>query len=415
LNQSCERVMRLRKILLAALLFLSIILIFKYVILFPYGSVGIDFDKHYIAAKRVLAGESPFDGELYLSFNYPQFVAWINLPLAFFSDVGKAKLAWDICNILLLLATALIAIFGFRPSFNPAEKLDASGNVPLGYFLLNQWWIAALFLTFFFTPNIYGLRPANLSLYVLFTITLLGWAVVKDARYMIGLMIAICSLVKVMPVLLIFPFIIARDKKVLTGAALCWSIYFFILLFSGTLRHEWYFVTQVIPHVGARWKEVSYSLTYVLCRRFFPSIYSSSVMSIINAFWDIILFGSFLAVTWKRRDLVKTTKGNILIFIMGTLMLPLLSPLLEYLHFVWIFPGLLATFYLAWNGFPGKRNPVILIVFFFLLSVVGTMSEVVNFGVFPVMPLVPFIGFILYITSIITVLRGVAPHETPPR
>ena len=377
------------------LLVFSLVIAFKEMYLSDlWHTPGVDFGKHYEAAQRVWKGRSPFTDDLYLSFNYPQFVAWTSLPLLLFPDIRSAEKAWDLFNVFLIFLTAAIVIFGFRPSPSPSNEAQ---RTPFEI-LQRHWWIPAIFLTFFFYPNTDGLVQGNLSPWVLVTMTLLGWMVVTNRDTGIGVMIALCGLMKLMPFLLVIPYLVGWRKKVLRAAGLVWGIYFMVLLVTRTWKYEWYYITKVIPHIGAYWHHVSYSLPYVLMRIISrKAYYNAGLMKWVSSIWVLVMIGSYIIICWRSRRRIREEGGHVLFFALGTLLLPLLPPLLEYLHFVWFFPGMvIIILYLLKHPLPWKSSIPIFILLL-LLSIAGPMADVFYFAHFSLIGLTPVCGLILYI------------------
>jgi|GEM_PF-723831 len=410
MNQQTNKEKRLVILLLGVLLLVSLIFGIKEMILVPYGTPGVDFGKHYFAAKYLVNGKSPYNtGDLYLSFNYPQFVVWTNLPLLFFNDVGEAEKAWDVFNVILVLLTGALVIGGYKPGLHSIPSFpEEPANM-----LNRYWWILALFFTFFYHPNTAGISQGNVSSWVLIFIALLGWAVLRGKHIATGVFIALNSLIKVMPFFLIIPFIIGRRKKVLLGAGAVWGIYFLVLLFTGTLKYEWFYVTKVLPNVGEYWGSVSYSLPYVVLRGVSRELYENSqVLQLTSTLWVAGMLVSFVYICWKGRALWKTEQGGILFFTLGVFFLPLIPPLLEYLHFVWSFPGFLTAYYLLWKGKAPSQYYWVFFGCFFILSMAGPLANVYHPGFFSLLAITPFIGLTLYIcwgTMILSMARTKNP------
>jgi hypothetical protein len=378
------------------LLFLTLFLAFKGLILYPFTAVGVDFGKHYIAAQRVLKGESPYTGDdMYLAFNYPQFVAWTNLPILIFKNPAVAEKAWDAANVVLVLLTAFVAAVGYRPD----EKWLASHiNVP--------WWSIALFLTIFYSPNTAGLRPGNLSSWVLLFITLLGWAIYRQKDVLTGILLILSALLKVLPIFLLIPYIMARRKKVLIGAGASLGVYFLILLVTGTLKNEVFFITHVLPNVGERWSVLSTSIPYVVTRHFFPATHLNPVaMRGLSVLWSLIVILPYLWLSFRYRRLLWSADGEILFFVIGVILAPLVPPLLEYHHLVWVFPALLLTFHLAQRGLLRGAYLAIAGLGFFWLCISGSLADVIYFPGFPLLSTNAFVLLLLYIVFIIVLIR----------
>ena len=385
-----------RSFMIKLLLFLTLFLAFKGLILYPFTAVGVDFGKHYIAAQRVIRGESPYAGDdMYLAFNYPQFVAWTNLPILLFKNPDVAESAWDVANVMLVLLTALVAAVGYCPD----EKWLASHiNVP--------WWCIAIFLTLFYSPNTAGLRPGNLSSWVLLFITLLGWAIYKKKEVLTGVLLILCALLKVLPIFLLIPYIMAWRKKVLTGAGATLGIYLGILIVTGALKNEIFFITHVLPNVGEKWSIISISIPYVITRHFFPATHANPVaMKEISVVWSLMMILPYLWLSFRYRRLLRSAEGEILFFVIGVILAPLVSPLLEYHHLVWVFPALLLTFHLAQRGLLKGTYLAIAAIGLFWLCISGALADVIFISAFPLLSTNAFVLLILYIALIVVLVH----------
>jgi hypothetical protein len=393
------------KRLIGVMLAFGILLATKTLILIPYNTPGIDFDKHYYAAEALVKGMSPYTSHgLYLSFNYPQFVAWTNLPLLLCKNVGNAETAWDIFNMILVFLTALVVCIGYKPGRHGLSSASDSLNL-----LDTHWWIPGLFFTFFFAPNTDGISDGNVSSWVLIFITLLGWAVLRGKEYTIGLLIALSSLIKVMPVLLIIPYLIGGKRKVLLGAGIVWGAYILILAITGTLGYEWFYITKVLPNIGEYWDDISYSLPYVILRYTSKTLYHNpEILRLATLIWNLALIISYVLVCFINRDIFKRKDGHIMLFAMGTILLPFLPPLLEYHHLVWTFPGLLLTFYLIWKGMIPRRYWWAMFTGFFFLSITGPFANVSNFKHFSFLALTPVFSLFLYLYYAVIVSNKIA-------
>lgn len=382
------------------LLFIICIFIgIKELFIIPLRTEGVDFWKHYYAAEMVVNGESPFIGDLYLSFNYPQFVAWLNLPLLIFKDIKDAEKAWDVVNIILVLLTMCIVIWGYKPKHKGAETLVhiSSGNTQITL----PWWLVAIFLTLFFGPNTDGLRPGNLSSWVLIFIVLAGWGAYQGKDVWTGIMIALSAMIKIMPIFLLLPYLIIQRKGIIIGAALTFGVYLLILLVTGTLGNEMFLVTDVLPNLGSRWIDVSYSVPVVITRQLFHTVHQNpQQMQLICNLWSLILFISYLATVWANRRVIKSREGEYLIFIIGTLLMPILSPLLEYHHFNWSFAGLLIAFHLAREKLIRGKSLAIILVGYFWLSIAGRVGDVFSFPGLSVLSFNAPVALIMYIVFV---------------
>ena len=406
---------RKRKIIIVFFVVISVLIAVKRCLIVPAEVQGIDFPKHYIAAERIYNGGSPYTGEdLYLSFNYPMFVAWAHVPLVLFPNVDVAEKAWDYLNIIMVLLTALVVMFLCRPpgagkKISPEEKIP-----PLKRLFENRWWVPALFLTFFFAPNTDGVRPGNIAPQGLLLVTLLGWAVIRKRETAIGVLIGLSTLIKVIPIVLIIPYIFARKWKTVGALGATLGVYLIALAVFGRLDDEWFYVTNVLPNISSRWGKISYSFPFVATRLLYAPFYKSpETMKILITIWNALMFVPYVAICWMKRDVMRSQRGEMLIFAFGTLLLPMLSPLLEYHHFNWAFPGLVCIIYLIWEGRFPRRFIIPMLTGFFFLSITGPgpIHDLLTFDRWSLMGITPLIGLYLYIVSAFLIN---SPELSPP-
>lgn len=90
---------------------------------------GVDYGKHWKAAHVLLKGGSPYEGDLYMSFNYPLFTGWL------FSWLAGWR--WRSArNENALMAFGILALLAFTPLL---EINHFVWVLPSFFLLLNCW------------------------------------------------------------------------------------------------------------------------------------------------------------------------------------------------------------------------------------------------------------------------------------
>ncbi|MFB3895961.1 MAG: glycosyltransferase family 87 protein [bacterium] len=132
-------------------------------------------------------------------FVYPPIVALFFIPLSLFS-YPDAQLVWFICNHLFLILSFLFIIL----SFNSKNKL--------GYIAVS------LLISFSFAPLYRTLTAGQLNLFILFLISLAWYLYTKKKPVGAGVILAIATLTKLFPGLLILFFLWKKEYRVAISA-----------------------------------------------------------------------------------------------------------------------------------------------------------------------------------------------------
>lgn len=132
-------------------------------------------------------------------FVYPPIVTLFFIPLSLFS-YPDAQLVWFILNHLFLILTFLLLIL----SFNSDNKLI--------------YIAASLLLSFNFAPLLRTLTAGQLNLFILFLISLIWYLYTKKKPVGAGVILAIATLTKIFPGLLILFFLWKKEYRVAISA-----------------------------------------------------------------------------------------------------------------------------------------------------------------------------------------------------
>ncbi len=304
---------------------------------------GVDYGKHWEAARAVLEGRNNYlGGELWLGFNYPQWSALITIWLGWFS-YERAELVWKAFHFCALVGAWWIA----RGLLNPGIIHGSCQIKPvpqwrsvIGAGLQRNWGLVSALLLMFFSPisasSLYigQIEPLNALLIMAFVGALL------IARFRLaGAYWAMLCLVKMMPVFLVVPLVLWRQWRVLQGWLAFMIGYLMILLITGRVGYEWFFVHDMMGKIPFAWREISISIPRLVMLAASPKgwhedpwLYSRGV----NIFLCVIV-GLYLALmsflSYHRTPLLRVLESALLL-------IPLISPLFEPHHMVWALPVL---------------------------------------------------------------------------
>lgn len=322
-------------------------------LLMPLQSPPGDFTKHWVAAHELLAGRSPYEGELYLFFNYPMFTGYLFLYLAAFT-VEQAKVVWVVGNLLLSVAGALVAAFWFRPCL-PESPLPGHPLVArIRQAIARDWFTICFLITSTFQPLIDAYTPLNIEpLNWLLVLAFFG-AVLQGRERLGGVLLACVVLVKVLPVVVVGAAVAARRGRLLQGFFGVAGAYALFLLLTGYWRMELKLYTDVLPNAGYRFIEISNSIHVVVARLVNPTILEDPVLfrrwsTAVTLALGFAFLG-VLGVWWKQR---RNNAADLYAFALAVCVS--LTPLLEIHHIVWAAPVL---FYQLREWVMGRLAPL---------------------------------------------------------
>ncbi|HOE63208.1 MAG TPA: glycosyltransferase family 87 protein [Candidatus Sumerlaeota bacterium] len=215
-----------------------------------------DYQRHYIAAKTVVAGENPYLRKT-PKFKYPLFNAILLSPLSFFNIYLSQSLWFGLCVVLILgICSMTGALLG-------REKM---------HFPLWLWLIPIFISARFFWMNL-KLGQIN-TLVFYFTVLGLYLMDVRNKKWIGGGFIGLASVMKYMPILFIFYFALKKRWKECLGMLLGFIVCFFIIpvMFLGvrkTIEYSKDFFSQ-----GTERVEYMVSKDYVVGQSIHSLLYS---------------------------------------------------------------------------------------------------------------------------------------------
>jgi hypothetical protein len=301
----------------------------------PFFYPAVDFGKHWLAARALADGANVYDGwELYLGFNYPQWVAFVYFWLGL-TACDTAKHVWNGMNLGLLVATWWVAWQALRPL--PAPTPAPS---PLRAGLARHWGVTTALTLALFQPATTCLPAGNVDPYNTVLAVALAAALLARRDAWAGVWWALLILCKLLPVSLVVPLVLWRRWRVLRSAAVVLAGYGLLLAVTGRLGYEWYFLRRIVPAIGFHWRWLSLSIPRALLLLFglsewynHPESYRLCTMAILLALAALYC----AALWWLRRRRVSLERSLELAF----LAVPLMAPLLEFHHFVFSLPTVL--------------------------------------------------------------------------
>ncbi len=311
----------------------------------PLTIHGVDYPKHWLAARAVLEGKSVYEGpELWLGFNYPQWSALVTFWLGWF-DIETAQNVWKMMHLLFVVGCWGLAARGFRPAVltaNGALPKREKELEPLQRFIAEgierHWLLIAAFLVAAFNPLVSGslflgqIEPLNALLVMAFLAALLS-----GRERLAGATWAMMCLTKMMPVILIVPFLLWRKWRVLQGWIGFMAAYFLALVVTGRVGYEWFFVTVAMEKISFHWQYISISPARLLMLLFAPESWleDQATYDRCVGVWILTAGSLYVTLTWQLRrrgvELLRAIE-------VGLVFVPILSPLLESHHFAWMIP-----------------------------------------------------------------------------
>lgn len=295
------------------------------------GPNNVDFPKHYMAAEAILEGRDAFLLEHQEGFYYPVFAAWIFSFLGFL-PFEKAQTLWNLIHVGFILLTLPIAIRFLRP------KAPAPTEAPLRHWAATHWSAIAALGLGLYAPIFLDVRAGNIQPLNLILIIGLCAALARRAEGVAGVLLAMLSLIKILPVFLVPVLWIAGKRRAVAGWAAAMGLYGIALLASGMWRADWRLFTDTLPNVGYIWIGISSSLTVFLGSIFYAPILESK---------DLF--------DWTARGVALTVvAGHVAVFALGwpvarrswrqsvafaSLGIVLISPLIEYAHLTFCIPA----------------------------------------------------------------------------
>lgn len=327
-------------LLLRSVLFLYIVwTIVQWGFIRPAGFIGSDYHKHWLAARCLFEGTNNYIGKwLELGFNYPQATAFIFGWLGFFSEAVGEKL-WEWMHIGFLIGCWLIAWKAFAPS---PRALRLADNDDSGQRMRSacarHWGLLTAFALAIFTPATHCIWVGNIDPYNAILAMGLVAALLSGRDRLAGVLWALLILCKMLPLALIVPLIAWRRWRVFKATLVVMVVYFVVLLVTGRLSYEWYFVRETIPNITFFWRGISVSMSraviFLLGR---PEWHEKeAAFNMVVRLTTVTLLTIYIfMIVWLRR---RRGTGFVRTFELAMLFYPLMAPLLEPHHFVFLMP-----------------------------------------------------------------------------
>jgi hypothetical protein len=203
-----------------------------------------------------------------------------------------------------------------------------------------RWGLVCAVAVWGFEPAVSSLFVGNIDAYNAFLATAMVAAILAGRSRLAGVVWALLTLVKMLPVALLVPALWWRRWRLLQGFAATMAAYFLLLVTTGRLAHEWFFVREVIPAIPSRWRYISIAPGRALVELAGLSERwedPSFVLAVTRISVGVLVVAYVALLWWLRRRSV----GWLRALEFSIIFYPLLSPMLEFHHFVWILPALL--------------------------------------------------------------------------
>ncbi|GAB4324381.1 MAG: hypothetical protein Kow0059_19940 [Candidatus Sumerlaeia bacterium] len=314
-----------------------------------WNAWGIDYDKHWLAYERIARGQSPYTGEPpdnYPAFTKPLF-AWLML-----FDFRTGEVMWDAWNALMLVGAALLAALFYRPRPPAAPDIGEANAAGGGSgwpaarrqiraLLRDTWWAWAPFLVLTFTPATHQFAVGNIAPTVFFLLT--GWGALVASggdRPGAGVVLAMASLIKALTAFVLLAFVLARRRRAVVGAAAVGALYVLGVTLAGWWDWEKRIYLDIWPAFTWDFRGICYGLNRLLAQTLFPWAWSDAdaFRRLSVAVSGVVLAASSL-ILWLGRGHLRTDDGFHAGLSFSLAALPLINPLLEYHHYVWLVPA----------------------------------------------------------------------------
>jgi hypothetical protein len=229
----------------------------------PIFITGVDYDKHWFAARALLEGRSVYLGSpLWMGFNYPQATAFAYIWLGLFS-VTTGEYVYKFSLLLLLIGCWWLAVRWFRPRPADSGAADLAALVRAG--MAHRWGLTAAFLGATFYPATVCVYVGNIGLTNAFLAIGMVGALLTGAPLAAGVFWGLLTLVKMVPLVLLVPFLFWRQWRVIKGFLLVMAAYLLLLVVTGRVGQEWFFVHECMPKIPAHWRSIAGTMSVQRC------------------------------------------------------------------------------------------------------------------------------------------------------
>ncbi len=316
----------------------ALAMIFYRALYLPLLSPAVDYGKHWKAARAMMAGESPYLGDLFLSFNYPLFAGVLYLPLGWFG-IEEAFWLWTGAKMVQLLIGLVLIAWLMRPKAEdvaPGPEDDPQRRFRVR---LQAWWVPVVLLVFANYQPMHVARGAgNIEPVIFLFVSLALVLFVKGRDGWGGVALAGGVLVKLAPVFILIPLVALRRWRAVGGCLAVLAAYWLVLLVTGAWRTEMVLYREVLPAIPHYWQHISISIHRVLAEQAFPAVLESKeaferFVFVLNAGMMAVYLG--VVGAWYFTGPERRDGLNLLAF--GTFMVLPFTPLLEINHFLWVF------------------------------------------------------------------------------
>lgn len=361
-----------------------------YGLYYPLVSPNSDYSKHWDAAHALLNGTTPFFEPCPLGYAYPLFASIPYLWLGLFS-IEKARVLWIICNFFhVTMGTFLLAYF-LKPKqfYEYAGEPDAAMRFRRG--LGRNWGLIIVILMANYKPLVSTLLPANIEPFNYLFFCVFTVALLKNKPVATALSWVCFSLIKLVPVILIMPMFLTKKIKEVVIYLSVLIGYAALLVVTGYWRIEAVLFKEWLPRLAHFYESINYSTHRTLALYFNPEAmlsyqsYNKWALS-INVVLGFLI--TLICLAWAKRG--KGSSELLIGFVM--LCMPLLSPILEYIHFVWGVPLLIFQLLAWYEGRISHKNGLILFLGWLGILLVHHLSNHISGGL-------PFFGSWLFLSS----------------
>ena len=316
--------------------------VIKHGLILPLVTPGVDFGKHWLAARAVLEGRSVYVGEeLYLGFNYPQWSALVTFWLGWLSR-GAAEIVWKLMMLASLVGAWWIATRLMRPGAaggEAAREVSAS-RAAAARAVTRHWPLSvAVALTAFSPAGASALKEGNIQPSNVLLVVATAAAAAAGRERPAGVLWAMLCLIKMIPAALLLPVLLWRKRRMLEGFLAFMALYALALTATRRWGEEWWMLTEMLDDVPFRWRSISHSASRFILLFAAPEGWheDARMYLAVTRATTIALGGVFVAMTIDLHRRGRSFESGLEF---GLLFLPLLSPLLESHHAAWALPAM---------------------------------------------------------------------------
>ncbi len=344
-----------------------------------------DFGSYYVASRLIADGHTPYrstDNHHTIKFTVDELTAW---------QMNKGTIPAYIYPSFLAITLTPLSKLPFpeaRLVWSAICTMCFFGCIFLTFYLLKRspkFDMTTLLILFIFFASMPTLESFTLGQvnYPILLLMLLSFVFHSQKRSLLGGgTLAIASLVKVSPVLLLLYFLWRRDFRLITGFLLAFSVVISLMLILAP-SVDIAFVQEVFPAISSRVPELNNKALAVWWQFLFtnndlaePIVHMPILASILSALSSIVIISS-IAIVFKRQkefnalDHPTYALSQFLVCCVGLL---LVQPYLEIHHLVFAFPALACIITVFTTNKLRWQNITLLVLVFLLLNSRGENS-----------------------------------------